>query len=300
MSKPAIGRRELVSERTRTAIRDTMSGTVLREIDEMWQDELFPPAEDPEPVGGQRVTRFQGYLNTVDWTDPGQVARALRVFEVALRPMFNPAEGYTHGVEVIIPRIRRLLERDGYKLQDDGQIIGSPFSVISDAVLSNLSDPAVILDHLDRISHAIERDDPAQAIGSAKELVESTAKVVLRERGEPFSNADDLPDLVRKAQITLEVHPTTSTSGPDGSTGVKKILGATIVITAGVAELRNRGYGTGHGSASLRTGLSARHARLAVNAAKLWCEFMLDTLADDLAPWRTAAQKETTPPTGPL
>lgn len=143
------------------------------------------------------------------------------------------------------------------KPQDYGRIIGSPISVISDAVPSNLSDPAVILDHLDRISHAIERDDPAQAIGSAKELVESTAKVVLRECGEPFSDADDLPDLVRKAQITLEVHPTTSTSGPDGSTGVKKILGATIVITTGVAELRNRGYGTGHGSASLRTGLSA-------------------------------------------
>ena len=48
--------------------------------------------------------------------------------------------------------------------------------MISDAVLSSLSDPAVILDHLDRIAHAIERDDPAQAIGSAKVLVESTAK----------------------------------------------------------------------------------------------------------------------------
>jgi len=299
MSQPATGRRELISARTRTAIRDTMSDTVLREIDEMWQDELFPPTEDPEPVGGQRVTRFQGYLNTVDWTDPGQVARALRVFEVALRPMFNPSEGYTHGIDVIISRMRRLLERDGYKLQDDGKIIGSPIAVISDAVLSNLSDPAVILDHLDRIAHAIERDDPAQAIGSAKELVESTAKVVLRERGEPFSDADDLPDLVRKAQITLAVHPTTAMSGPDGSTGVKKILGATIVITTGVAELRNRGYGTGHGAGFLRTGLGTRHARLAVNAAKLWCEFILDTLADDLAPWRTAAQEQMTPPTRP-
>ena len=45
-------RRELVSRRTREAVRDTMSGTTLREIDEMWQDELFPPAEDPESVGG--------------------------------------------------------------------------------------------------------------------------------------------------------------------------------------------------------------------------------------------------------
>lgn len=60
-----------------------MSGTTLREIDDMWQDEGFPVAIDPEPVG-QRVTRFQGYLDLVDWTNEGEVARALRVLNVAL------------------------------------------------------------------------------------------------------------------------------------------------------------------------------------------------------------------------
>jgi len=65
-----VTRPELVNKRTREAVRDQMSGTVLREIDEMWQDELFaPPEEDPEPVGGERVTRFQGHLELVDWTD---------------------------------------------------------------------------------------------------------------------------------------------------------------------------------------------------------------------------------------
>lgn len=61
-------------------------------------------------------------------------------------------------------------------------------------------------------------------------------------------------------------------------------------MTTGVAELRNRGYGTGHGLGATRAGLGARHAHLAINAARLWCQFMLDTLADPRAPWRQEQQ----------
>jgi hypothetical protein len=289
-TNPSNSRRELVSQRTREAVRDTMSGTVLREIDEMWQDELFaPPAEEPESVGGQRVTHFQGYLNQVDWTDAAHVNRALRVFEVALRPWFAPPDGFTHGLEVVIPRLQRLFRRDGYELDDHGHITGGAPVIIAPEFLADLPDAAVIHEHLGRISAAIERDDPAQAIGSAKELIESTAKLVLRELGEPYSDSDDLPALVLRAQQSLSVHPAGRPPGPDGSDAVKKILGAVTTISSGIAELRNRGYGTGHGQGAARTGLGTRHARLAVNASRLWCEFMLDTLSDPQAPWRTVA-----------
>jgi hypothetical protein len=62
-----------------------------------------------------------------------------------------------------------------------------------------------------------------------------------------------------------------------------------MTITAGLAELRNKGYGTGHGPNGERVGLRPRHARLAVNTAMTWCSFILDTLADPEAPWRTEA-----------
>lgn len=59
-----------------------MSGTTLGQINAMRRDEGFAPQlEVPEPVGGQRVTRFQGFLDDVEWTEPGQVARALRVLQ---------------------------------------------------------------------------------------------------------------------------------------------------------------------------------------------------------------------------
>ncbi|MFF9803136.1 abortive infection family protein, partial [Streptomyces rochei] len=66
---------------------------------------------------------------------------------------------------------------------------------------------------------------------------------------------------------------------------VKKILGGVASIAVGVAELRNRGYGTGHGQASVPSNLGPRHAQLAANAALTWCQ-LLDTLADPAAPWR--------------
>jgi len=130
-------------------------------------------------------------------------------------------------------------------------------------------------------------DDPAQAVGSAKELIESTAKTVLIERGQPVNDKDDIAALIRKAQQSLSLHPSAATPGPDGSDAVKRILGSLTGVAIGVAELCNRGYGTGHGAAGPRVGLRARHAHLAVNAAITWCHLMLDTLADTNAPWRT-------------
>lgn len=269
-----------------------MSGTTLREIDQMWQDEGFAPVfEDPEPVGGQRVTHFQGYLNQVDWTDAGHVRRALRVFEVAVAPMFETAES-RRITEPARDRIQRLFARDGFTFSDDGRSIGTPLSPLVASSLDALTDPTVIEEHLDRIARAVESHDPAQAIGSAKELIESTPKIVLTHTGYEVTGREELPELVKLAQEQLHVHPTQAKAGPDGTGPVKKILGAASTIATGVAELRNAGFGTGHGGAAPRSGLGPRHARLAVNSARTWCEFILDTLADEGAPWRDVAAGE--------
>jgi hypothetical protein len=73
---------------------------------------------------------------------------------------------------------------------------------------------------------------------------------------------------------------------PGGSDVITKILGSVSGIAIGLAELRNRGCGTGHGPARAPIGLSIRRARLAANAAFTWCQLMLDTLADPEAHWR--------------
>lgn len=92
--------------------------------------------------------------------------------------------------------------------------------VNSIASLSNLRDPAAIQEQLRRIQRAIN-DDPALAVGSAKELIESAVKVVLIERGQAVDDEADL-SLVEGAQQALALHPSSKTPGPDGTDAVKK------------------------------------------------------------------------------
>jgi hypothetical protein len=182
----AIRRPDLVSRATRRAFRELCTDTVLREIDVMWQDEGFAPGPLPDDLTGERRTQFQSYLDVVDWTDDGHVARALRVFETLLHGR-DPA--YLAGV-------RSLLERDGYRLEDNGRIVATGNTRWRSDSLADLTDPSAIHAALDRISRA-GHEDPALAIGSAKELIESSAKIVLQERGLPVNDRDDVPQLVR-------------------------------------------------------------------------------------------------------
>ena len=267
---------DLVSRTTRGLFRDLMTGSTLGEIGAAFQDESFAPSPDcGYEDSSVRRTLTQEYLEAVDWTSDEQVTRVLRVFERLVHG-FDPQSS---------ARFLNSLRRDGYLLDaDTGHIAptGPRFSLVS---LDNLSDASAIRQQLDRIQRAV-LDDPALAVGSAKELVESAAKVVLTERGLPVDDRADLPALIRDAQQALGLHPSSAGPGPDSSAAVKKILGSVSGIAIGLAELRNRGYGTGHGPASAPVGLAARHARLAVNAAVTWCQLMLDTLADPAAPWR--------------
>lgn len=267
---------ELISRTTRGVFRDLMTGSTVGEIGAAFQDELFAPNPDSTYQDtSSRRTLTQAYLEAIDWTDTEQVNRALRVFERLV-----------HGFEPqSIGKFLHSLRRDGYNLDDETghiQPIGPRFAPDS---LRNITDASAIRQQLGRIQRAIV-DDPALAVGSAKELIESTAKIVLRELGITIDEKAKLPALVREAQQALGLHGSSTIPGPDGSDAVKKILGSVSGIAIGLSELRNRGYGTGHGPASAPAGLGPRHAHLAVNAAFTWCQLMLDTLADKQAPWR--------------
>lgn len=156
-----------------------------------------------------------------------------------------------------------------------------------DRDLSTLSDSSGIVVELERIRRDLSTD-PHGAIGAAKQLIEATAKTALRELGIEIDKNAAVPALVNTVQKALKLDAASAPDGPDGSKAVKKILSGSVNIAVGVAELRNQGFGSGHGQASAPSGLGVRHARLTVNAAVTWCELILDTLADPAAPWRKA------------
>lgn len=272
--------RELISKSARGLFRDLMTGSTVGAISAAFRDEGFAPNRDTRYEDSSvRRTTTQEYLESVNWSDSDHINRVVRVFE---RLLIDWQDG------PFLQRFYDSLRRDGCTVDYPGTGLITPppdnGRARSIRSMATLTDPSAIQEQLDRIQRAII-EDPAQAIGSAKELIESTAKVVLNERGRPVNDKDDLPALAKAAQEALGLHPSAGTPGPDGSDAVKKILGAVTTIAAGLGELRNRGYGTGHGPAAARVGLRPRHAHLAVNAAVTWCQLLLDTLGDPDAPW---------------
>lgn len=268
---------DLVSRGTRGRFRDLATSSTIGVISTAFQDEGFAPNHDStyEDSSERRVTAQQ-HMDSVDWADQGHVTRALRAMERIIED-FAPE---------YVEKFWAALEQDGYKRDSEtGRLVVRTRQALPEGSLANLTDASVIRTHLHRIQEAVE-NDPELAIGSAKELIESTAKLVLTDRGVTFTKDDDLGQLANRAQEALSLRPNQANpDGPDGGSGVKRILGGALNIAMGVAELRNV-YGTGHGRDRRPSGLGSRHGHLAANAAYLWCQLMLDTLADPQAPWR--------------
>jgi hypothetical protein len=167
-----------------------------------------------------------------------------------------------------------------YQLQEQ-----VPAGNVVTPALNALADAAVINEHLRRLMTSVD-SDPRLAVSVAKDLVESTAKLVLRERGVQFSLKDDLPALVAQAQQALRLHAAGVGDVTEEAKALKTILGSLARLTQGVTELRNQ-VGVGHGRESVPTWVRPRHARLAAGAATTWCNLMLETLGDPDAPWRS-------------
>lgn len=118
--------------------------------------------------------------------------------------------------------------------------------------------------------------DPALAIGTAKELIETCCKTILAERGKPLLGKPDIPELTKATLKELELVPDGIEDGTRGSDIVRRLLQNLGTIGNNLAELRGL-YGTGHGKHAHSETLTVRHAKLAVGAASTLATFLLDT-----------------------
>lgn len=142
-------------------------------------------------------------------------------------------------------------------------------------------DAAHIADQIRRMESAIT-EDPALAIGTAKELAESCFKTILRER-EIAYDKEDLPQLGKKVFAALRLLPDDIHDAAKGAKTIKVMLSNLATVVQGVAEIRGL-YGTGHGRDGKARGVSSRHARLAVGAATTLVNFAFETHLETPAP----------------
>jgi hypothetical protein len=264
---------EVISNRIKSTFRDAASGFVLRDIDRMWEGEGFAPGEITVIRDGQRVTRWKEYELSVDWTNRAHAARVIRVYETFLSEWTGDLE-----------RFLRVLTLEGWTVDEHHRITPTSTRLNSLSGLDTLREAGGILDAFQRIDLLLD-SDPAGVVGAVKELIESTAKTVLDDLAIAYASDESLPGLIAKTQIALGLAAAGVDDSLDSAPAVRRILGGLSSIANGIGELRNT-EGGGHGR-SRGTNLTSRHARLAVNVGRAWCEIVLDTYGDAAAPWRT-------------
>jgi hypothetical protein len=132
-----------------------------------------------------------------------------------------------------------------------------------------------LAEQIRRIEQSIE-SDPALAIGTAKELIETCCKTILAERGKPVEGTPDMPTLTKETLKELKLVPDGVPDSARGSDVIKRLLHNLGTIGNGLAELRGL-YGTGHGKDGKTQGVKPRHAKLAVGAAATLTTFLFET-----------------------
>jgi hypothetical protein len=201
-----------------------------------------------------------------------------------LHPLVRPD---AEEVEQLLVDFNQMLEGDDWELIEVGQLSGRPvfegrrreaikppLEAIDVDSYGNLLDPQVLREHLRRIDAGL-KSDPAAAIGSSKELLESVLKAILEDFEVDYRRGQELMDLYKQVQECLGLNTGAVPDDAKGSRAAVKALRALVTTVQSLAELRNA-LGTGHGP-SRRSPALTRHARLAFNSSLAITTFLLDT-----------------------
>ncbi len=234
--------------------------------------------------------------NPTDWTDDwiyedarfnllhGPTDTFLRFLCEVVHPVVRSDRNETLK---LVREFNDQLRREGWHLVEEEKIGGRSRFVAQRVQLAagrSVSRARTVADALDagwmqkeieRLENAVDRD-PALAIGTAKDLVETCCKSILTKRGVEISPKADLPELTKCLTKELRLVPEGISDEAKGSETIRLILRNLSALTKYLAELRGL-YGSGHGRDGKHRGLEPRHARLAVAVAVAFIDFVTET-----------------------
>ena len=124
-------------------------------------------------------------------------------------------------------------------------------------------------------------DNPTEAIGKAKELIEICCKTILDKKKVEYKLSDSPTHLVKATEKVLRITPEDIPDTIPEVNAIKGILSSLSSIASNMAQLRNA-YGSGHGKSASYKGLNPRHAHLAVGASITLVKFLWDSYTESL------------------
>ena len=272
---------EIITKKTRHEFREFFVGWSLRQIEaEFDVADVRCDTDYVPPTSGARRSLVEQYYHSVDWSKWEDVRKVVVVFQnvlTYLEQLFGPDAGINGDYpRKAFTALKKWIARDGFRYEDGKLIPIGKTAQLSEvrAVAANFDAPELHR-QIDRMQGAVN-DDPGLAIGTAKELIETTCKTILSERGKLVDDNWDIGDLMKETRKLLGLLPDNVPNAAKGADTIKRLLSNLATIAQGLGELRNL-YGTGHGKHGSTKGLSQRHARLAVGAASTLATFLFET-----------------------
>lgn len=123
--------------------------------------------------------------------------------------------------------------------------------------------------------------NPALVFDLSRTIVESACRTILTERGVPWNNSHELPQLFRKVRDCLPMLPPHESQAKKVRQSIERTLGGLNSVIQGLAELRNMLGFASHGSDEPRPEMETIQAMLAAQAADAIISFMYHVHSQD-------------------
>ncbi len=195
----------------------------------------------------------------------------LRFLAETLHPLVRISQ---EEVSQLVDIYNKYLNVDGFEITQTDEISGNPvFSgrqiIIGQGQLTAVKaeikkylDTSYVNSKITIMNDAVYKDTDI-AIGTAKELLETTCKSILKQRGLTVNSDLTLPQLLKETTAILDFRPKEAKDPEKAEKSIRQMLGGIASIVHGAAELRN-GYGSGHGKDADFKGLETKYAKLFV------------------------------------
>jgi AbiJ N-terminal domain 5/Abortive infection C-terminus len=235
-----------------------------------------------------RVKNHRRLLRSLEWGDPDYSACVIEIVPVILgrKSRASILDDLPDAPRQSFPNmgiVEEFLNLPVWLKEHEPELYRNLYAGEDEAALDELQSAAAELGVADVDEHAVRirrglHDDPAQAIGSSKELLETVLKAILGLHGTGPETKVDIPKLVKEANIMLGLDAAGVRNEDPGAKQRRQFLGSLSHIVNSAAELRNAGFGTGHGL-SQRPALDVATARLVVSAAVAAATFYIEAHA---------------------
>ncbi len=276
-----------ISHRTQVMVVTWLTSSTVGQIGTVFSSHELPAPIDEDALDLQRWACVRGtarrglaarYHAAIDPDDRRTEVKLLRAYDDFLRDDLLGQGEAASGRKAAIGALRQ----DGFTLDAEGHIaqvhlqFPARGGVSTERVeLAKVRDPAVLKQHLERLTRGEGFNDQADVILTARELIESACHIVIEAHDDKAPRDPSLGQLYGQAAGHLGLKATAVPGDTEASKAAKQVLQSLAGMADGMGRLRTR-IGRGHGGPNVSPA-EQRHAQLARNAALTLVTFVLAT-----------------------